>query len=380
MRKKMIYNSSDETVVANYKDNNIIFEPKQKRKMFGLSEKDKKKIARSNKHLIFMNKKPKARETRDIKKVIDSQDIFEVEKICVPEVEKVCVPHIDNTNSLPNVSIIIPAFKSEKYIKECIDSILKQTHFENTENSFEILVGVDNCRKTLKKTLELYKDNDNVRIFWMKENKGCYVIRNTLIPEARYDNLIIFDSDDIMKPEMIARLADVLVFSPKSEVIRYKYENFGDEESPSSFKQKVISFFTFGTIFLKRSIYDKNISFMDWICGADNEFVSRIEKDKIFNFDEVLMNRRKHPTSLTCSTLTGGKCKLRQTIAFFVNNITKKGLNKYVMNVKNEFVEINETTKIQYIREKKHKDMEIAVMEEIKKIKDLTKELCDESN
>ena len=51
------------------------------------------------------------------------------------------------------ITIITTAFNNTEYIEECLDSIL--TSAKNLE--FEVLVGVDNCEKTLFKCVEIKK-------------------------------------------------------------------------------------------------------------------------------------------------------------------------------------------------------------------------------
>ena len=71
------------------------------------------------------------------------------------------------------VSVCITAYKAEEYIKECLDSVLKQTWFKKHKN-WEIIVGIDGCEKTLeymKSIMHLYK---NIRVLMMDSNRGLY--------------------------------------------------------------------------------------------------------------------------------------------------------------------------------------------------------------
>ena len=72
------------------------------------------------------------------------------------------------------ISIIIPVYNTEKYLKKCLDSIINQTL-----KSLEIICiddcSTDNCLNILKE----YQLKDNrIKIIEQKENKGQGVARN----------------------------------------------------------------------------------------------------------------------------------------------------------------------------------------------------------
>ena len=100
------------------------------------------------------------------------------------------------------VSIIITAYKMKNYIKETLDSISNQTYFINHSN-YEILIGVDGCEETLNYLYTIMDNYSNLRIFMMEKNYGTFITTNTMMSIAKYDNLIRFDSDDIMLPNLI---------------------------------------------------------------------------------------------------------------------------------------------------------------------------------
>lgn len=88
------------------------------------------------------------------------------------------------------VSIIIPTFNVEKYIKKCINSVLEQTY-----KSFEIIL-VDDC--STDRTLEIissYSD-PRIKVFINKENKGPSYSRNRAIEKAKGDWIAFLDGDD----------------------------------------------------------------------------------------------------------------------------------------------------------------------------------------
>lgn len=96
----------------------------------------------------------------------------------------------------PKVSVIIPIYNAEKYLRRCVDSVLKQD-FED----FELLL-VDDGSKDLSGNIcdEYAKQDARVRVIH-KENSGVSDSRNLAISKARGEYLQFLDSDDWITPD-----------------------------------------------------------------------------------------------------------------------------------------------------------------------------------
>jgi len=113
----------------------------------------------------------------------------------------------------PKVSVIIPCYKHEQYLKEAIDSVLVQTY-----QDFEIVVVNDGSPGNVKKVLDEYWD-PRVRLI-EQQNKGLASARNLGISQA-YGKLILpLDADDKLHPiflENAVKLSD----SKNNQVVVY---------------------------------------------------------------------------------------------------------------------------------------------------------------
>ena len=93
----------------------------------------------------------------------------------------------------PFISIIIPVYNTEKYISECVNSILSQTY-----KNFEIIIvddgSTDNSLDIVK---EYQKNYDNITVLHI-ENSGVSAARNIGIKHAKGEFLFFVDSDDIL--------------------------------------------------------------------------------------------------------------------------------------------------------------------------------------
>ena len=110
------------------------------------------------------------------------------------------------------VSIIIPVYNSEKFIKASFESVKKQTfNFEDMEIIFVNDKSTDESLEILK---EFQKENDNIFIYTTPEGKkGPGVARNLGLIQATADYVVFFDSDDIMNPEYIETIYEEITTS-----------------------------------------------------------------------------------------------------------------------------------------------------------------------
>jgi len=95
----------------------------------------------------------------------------------------------------PKVSVIIPAYNTEKYISQAIESALTQT-----EQSVEVIVVND---ASTDATLEVVKSFSDERLTLINNeyNRGAGYARNRAIQESRGEWVAVLDSDDWYAPE-----------------------------------------------------------------------------------------------------------------------------------------------------------------------------------
>ncbi|WP_406532678.1 glycosyltransferase [Methanobrevibacter sp.] len=108
------------------------------------------------------------------------------------------------------ISIIIPVYNAEKYLKNAINSIINQTiGFEK----IELLLIDDNSNDNSKKIIEEYaKKYDNIVAIYSKENHGFPGFgRNVGIKNATSDYIMFLDNDDEYDADMCKKLYDALI-------------------------------------------------------------------------------------------------------------------------------------------------------------------------
>lgn len=99
----------------------------------------------------------------------------------------------------PLVSIIMPAYNAEKYIKQAIVSVQKQ-RYENWE-----LLICDDCSKdsTIDIVNEQIELDSRIKLFVLEKNSGAAVARNTSIKHATGNFIAFLDSDDTWEKEKL---------------------------------------------------------------------------------------------------------------------------------------------------------------------------------
>lgn len=105
------------------------------------------------------------------------------------------------------LSIIIPVYNTEKYIKRCLESVCNQ---DLNKSDYEVIVindgSPDNSKSIILKQQKIYK---NI-IYFEQENKGLGAARNAGIRLAQGKYLMFIDSDDFIIPYCLRLLYDTI--------------------------------------------------------------------------------------------------------------------------------------------------------------------------
>lgn len=99
------------------------------------------------------------------------------------------------------ISVIIPVYNVEPYVKRCIDTVLNQTY-----KNIEIIIVDDGSTDNSGKICDEYKNKDNRVIVIHKENGGLSDARNTGIENCKGKYIVFVDSDDYIETTMVEKL------------------------------------------------------------------------------------------------------------------------------------------------------------------------------
>lgn len=204
-----------------------------------------------------------------------------------------------------DISVVIPAYNVEKYIKKCLDSIIKQG-FKNLEI---IVVNNGSTDKTMD-VLKKYKDK--VRVIDLKEaNLGK--ARNEGVKKSKGKYILFVDSDDYLESNALKKIYNFAVKNDL-DLVNFDYNTIKNNKKEITKlyshditniydDEKLLYEINYGPIKLfKKSIIDKyNISFSVDKKYEDVMFVSEflLYAKKVGKIDEALYNYVVHSNSET---------------------------------------------------------------------------------
>lgn len=217
-------------------------------------------------------------------------------------------------------SVIVPVYNTEKYLAECLDSIINQTI-----KNIEIICVDDGSTDESAKVLREYATRDNRIKIISQTNQGLSVARNNAIKIACGEYLCYVDSDDYLVPNALETLyehitkhdLDMLSYSGKNfqdgtkNFESNEYWNFNylpDGFDTTCFAWRDCSEFAHKmavssclTIYKNSFVKIKELKFPAGLCFEDNIFFHRalFNATKCGILDEKLYMRRIHSASIT---------------------------------------------------------------------------------
>lgn len=183
------------------------------------------------------------------------------------------------------VSIIIPAYNSEKYISETISSVLNQTY-----SNFELIIINDGSTDNTQDIIEAYCKQDIRVITFNKKNSGVSDSRNFGLNFSKGKYISFLDSDDIWLQDNLEKKINILKNTPDIDAI-YSFCEIIDENSiKTGIIKKGQHLFTLENILLWEANYitiPSGLIFKESIIKSVNGFNSSLSN----NADQDLIIR-----------------------------------------------------------------------------------------
>lgn len=245
------------------------------------------------------------------------------------------------------VSVVIPVYNVEPYLRDCMDSIVNQTL-----KDIEIICIDDGSPdNSLNILMEYASNDDRIRVL-SQENGGHAIATNRGIDLAKGDYLFLMDSDDVLDLKALELTYDAAI-KKDVDFVLFKSINY-DDENDRYYETEVYSMdkvaevvgenvFNYNDVkelmfemivtpwsklFKREFIIDNNIRFPEGLIFEDNVFFyeALLSAKRIYFLKEFLFIRRWYPKS---STMNGD---LR-----FLNSIDVANLTFDVFKEKGEF-------------------------------------------
>lgn len=223
------------------------------------------------------------------------------------------------------LSIIIPVYNAERFLRRCLNSVLNQTY-----SNIEIICVNDGSTDDSSEILKSYEKTCKNIFVINQENQGMGASRNNglRIANGRYVGFV--DSDDYIEADMYKRLIENLENNESDisycgvNVIYEAWENFKDNDS-KNFKVKILDLETVTTdninkvdayvwhkVFKKKIIDDYTIRFPEgvWYEDAAFSWCYLCVSKKISSIESKLYNYVRYPASIMGKTFAGNKRNL----------------------------------------------------------------------
>lgn len=236
-------------------------------------------------------------------------------------------------------SIIIPVYNAEKYITECVNSLLQD------RDDYEIII-VDDCSSD--NSFEICKKfiNEKIKIFKQKQNLGVSAARNLGIDKSRGEYILFVDSDDYVSSDYFNVIEnysdlDLLCFGHYNHII----EENKDCESSMNCSVDYMNENSFNDLFLKsffaspcnkvykRDIIANNNIKFDTTCVCYEDFLFNVEYCKYINNFKVINNSLYY---YRISNNINPIIKRKWGESFYVSNKVAQSINDFIISFKGE--------------------------------------------
>lgn len=207
---------------------------------------------------------------------------------------------------MPKISVIIPCYNNGLYIKETLDSVLKQSF-----QDFEIIIVNDGSSDSY--TNELLKDLNypKTKVIHTK-NRGVSSARNTAIQSSSGEYILPLDSDDLIHESYLEKANTILDENKDIAIVYCEAEFFGDKSGkwelpPYSLREMLFRNMIFCTGLYRRADYDKTSGYDESMpLMEDQDFwlsIIELENKEVHCIPEVLFFYRIHKNGTIQSIL-----------------------------------------------------------------------------
>lgn len=177
------------------------------------------------------------------------------------------------------VSLIIPVYNAEKWLKKCLDSIINQTY-----KNYEVIIIDDGSTDKSAEICDYYAINDNRISAYHICNGGVSNARNIGLSKAKGKYIVFVDSDDWMEPKYIEEM--VCTINEKGvDLVKFNYfRNKNEKDSIvdnnyEKYKNQILTEKEINEDFISNILLNKIQAYL-WTIIVKRDYATKIKFDK----------------------------------------------------------------------------------------------------
>lgn len=241
------------------------------------------------------------------------------------------------------VAVIMPVYNGAKYVRQAIESVLRQTFTD-----WQLIIVNDASTDDTEKILESFKDN-RIKIVKNEKNLGSVASRNIALKECRSEYIAILDADDISEPTRFEKQVNFLNSHPDFGLVGSWTKIIGENGKPTGqigkdttppekapIKILFHNFLAHSSIMMRRKAIPEEPYRENAIPVEDVDLYLRMIHDfKFATLPKVLISYRSHPKGI--SKIYAEKKEV------VMNRLITSELNKLGINPNPEELKIHRT-------------------------------------
>ncbi len=157
------------------------------------------------------------------------------------------------------LSIIIPAYNSERFLKDLLSDLAEQVIECNAEKVFEIIVVNDGSVDSSIEIIKSFSDKYNFILFIDQENKGECGARNSGIKKAVGKYLYFLDSDDCIPKKTFSFFKKILSETEDADIFLFGYEVYKNNALAKQVYSKILDKKELSNDLIKKTFFSKKM-------------------------------------------------------------------------------------------------------------------------
>lgn len=247
---------------------------------------------------------------------------------------------------MPKVSVIIPVYNVEKYLKQCLDSIIHQTL-----KDIEIICINDGSTDKSLEVLRKYEKQDKRIKVLSQKNSNAGAVRNKGIGLAKGEYLSFLDGDDFFDLHMLEEMYNKAI-NYQSDIVICGWYNYNNVTKKKNVHLPNIDKTSFNPINVKNSLFD--ITYPNpW---------TKLFKRELFIDNNLLFENLKRCNDFTCVyrslTLANKISIIKKPLVYYrsnqINNLTanrSKSFDCFIQAVNKLYEGLKESNKYEIYKE-----------------------------